>query len=69
MRTDTGYDVNRNMVLEVRRQRDGQMATSCVAFLAAGIIERHPELPWEIANLLNRIAFYPQVPVPDHVAD
>lgn len=67
MRSDPGFDVDRNMILQVRQERGGGLSTSCVVYLAAGIVERLPELPWEVANLLNRLAFYPQVEVPEHV--
>lgn len=69
MRTDPGYDVDRNMVLRVDLDRDGEIRTSCEVYIAAGMVERLPELPWAIANLLNKATFHPQVEVPAYVRD
>lgn len=67
MRTDPGYDVDRNMVLRVNQKLGGDLATSCEVYIAAGTVERFPTLPWEVANLLNRRTFHPEVEVPAHV--
>jgi len=69
VRTDPGYDGERNMVLRNWQERGGETRASCEVYIAATTVEQFPTLPWDIANLLNRAAFYRQVEVPAHVTD